>query len=269
MKFFIFASFFLAFISHKSIAYGEIEWVRNGTTLNYTIISLIGGVDRSYNCKWQNKCWVEMNRGLKDGSKIPIRIWAEEVPYSKGEILSPLELTRLYTNYGLHKKGVINNYSDDECILLYLGGGVPMSWGTASYPLGNSCNGSMTPVPPPEPLPAECSLNGDIMLNHGVLQEDKVNGNRVQVTAYVRCSRDATVNIRVQIPGGGNKVMLRTDNSLAAALSINGNDGTQGVKVYVPGASGAPLIFSSTLNVLGNTTPGPFTGMAVAIMNII
>ncbi|EMJ4651132.1 hypothetical protein RSM18_004687 [Serratia marcescens] len=98
----------------------------------------------------------------------------------------------------------------------------------------NSCSGSVTsppPVKPPEP-PVFYAMNGDIYLQHGVLEGKELSGYKANTTARLTCTRAAKVKVRALTYVGSNSttVNLNVDGSLQSILSVNGvvGDGGRG-----------------------------------------
>lgn len=158
-----------------------------------------------------------------------------------------------------------------KCIRLTLaseGGGVGN--GSGMRAIGSSCDGTMNPPPTEPPLPPlSCTINGDINLAHGVLNQDSLNGNTKSVYVQVSCNRDANVKITARANNGGDVVTLRSDGSLKSKLQVNSIAGATGATLRVPGGNGTSVMFSSTLMSTGNVVAGNFSGSAVAVVTII
>ncbi|SMB26910.1 putative MrfH protein [Serratia proteamaculans] len=129
-----------------------------------------------------------------------------------------------------------------------------------------------TPVPgsicglAPPPTGA-CKLVGDIVLDHGTVNSDQVNGNQATTTANLECSQ--AMSIKVTATGvGSTDVVLRADGSLTSSLQVNGVAGKTGATVDVPANTKTPVKFTSVLKTKGTVAAGPFTGSGTAVLSI-
>ncbi|CAI1094347.1 hypothetical protein [Serratia quinivorans] len=130
---------------------------------------------------------------------------------------------------------------------------------------GTPAPGSICGIAPP-PV-GVCKLVGDIILDHGTVNSDKINGNQATTTAYLECSQ--AMSIKVTAMGmGAQDVTLRVDGSLSASLQVNGVAGKTGANVDVPANTRTPVKFISVLKTKGAVAAGPFSGSGTAVLSI-
>ncbi|WP_283602732.1 hypothetical protein [Serratia proteamaculans] len=116
------------------------------------------------------------------------------------------------------------------------------------------------------PLPlGACKLVGDIVLDHGTINSDRVDGNQTSTTAYLECNQ--AMSIKVTATGmAAPDVTLRADGSLSSSLQVNGIAGKTGATVDVPANTRTPVKFTSVLKTKGTVAAGPFTGSGTAVL---
>ncbi|HIE1062985.1 TPA: hypothetical protein ACXJQO_004522 [Serratia marcescens] len=245
-----------------------INWSLQGNNLHYTITSAYNNTtDEIIDCATAiGGCFIQMGIGHDPFKNI---LWKDYVNTLKGK-QSPKRIAEEWSAARLPKSGVINNWpqwiSKNPCIVLYIGSDY-----RGSAFLGDSCSGTMTPPPTePPPPPLSCSISGNgIVLPHGSLDQNVLNGNTKSVTVMISCTKTATVRITAKAGNGTDTVTLRSDGSLKSRLQVNGIAGTTGATVSVPGTSGTYVQFSSTLITNGTVAAGAFYGTAVAVVTII
>jgi hypothetical protein len=137
--------------------------------------------------------------------------------------------------------------------------------GGPSWQIGTPAPGSTCGIAPP-PL-GVCKLVGDIILDHGTVNSDKINGNQATTTANLECSQ--AMSIKVTATGvATTDVVLRADGSLSASLQVNGVAGKTGANVDVPANTRTPVKFTSVLKTKGAVAAGPFSGSGTAVLSI-
>ncbi|MGB8664879.1 MAG: exotoxin [Serratia inhibens] len=116
---------------------------------------------------------------------------------------------------------------------------------------------------PPEEQNACNIVMPQINLNHGILEEDSIDNNKVSSALAVTCTK--MTNILLYINAGDGGVQLRSDGSLYSNLLLNEQPAKNGIALQA-GPSGAVVQISSVLRKVGDVPPGPFQGSAVAIL---
>ncbi|MEB6541872.1 hypothetical protein MXM81_22630 [Serratia plymuthica] len=266
---------FSVFFSSESKSAVTVEWDLRGDDLYYVITDLHFVSSSRIDCGQRfnrTKCYVGVTLN-------PYNIWGDEYVQWKDQVsslrgvLAADVVVREWASTSMPKHSVIYNWPyhvahGRKCIRLNVvtetGNMFGMDW------IGNSCDGTMNPPPTEPPLPPlSCTINGDINLAHGVLNQDNVNGNTKSVYAQVSCNREATVKITALANNGGDVVTLRPDGSLKTKLQVNNIAGATGATVRVPGSNGTSVLFSSTLSSNGNVAAGNFSASAVAVVAIL
>lgn len=134
------------------------------------------------------------------------------------------------------------------------------SWATFTTNYNYLLPGADSCGPPPIP-PNQCNVSGGtVMLDHGTLKLGEINGQKVEVTRQVTCTREASVTYTV---AGGNPVNL--GNGIRSTLSVN--DVSAGQTIKLPGGT-SNLKIASTLADFGAVS-GPFSRTIVLIQNIL
>lgn len=138
------------------------------------------------------------------------------------------------------------------------GGGI---WGGQGIPApGATCGIAPPPI-------GKCQLVGDITLDHGTVNSDRIDGNQATTTANLECSQ--AMSIKVTATGvGSTDVVLRADGSLTSSLQVNGVAGKTGATVDVLANTKTPVKFTSVLKTKGTVAAGPFTGSGTAVLSI-
>lgn len=132
---------------------------------------------------------------------------------------------------------------------------------------GGVCGGGKIP---PAPTPASCQLTGNVNIDYGTLNADKLSGLHKAGSTTVVCNKNATVNLAVyNATDKTNVVELEKDGSLSAKLTVDGADVSKkqkslNVKANVPTA----INIDSELAVSGTPPAGAFNGSAVAVITI-
>ncbi|HEY3987150.1 hypothetical protein [Cedecea sp.] len=242
----------------------DINWELVGSDLRYTITEA-----RDHDAVKRANCG-----GILSGNQCFVKFFLGDNPYQpplfndtvnlRGS-QSPQDILQTWSLAALPKSGVVKDWSpgNNYCFVLYIFAS------NLTYGVGNSCQGTMTPPPTePPPPPLSCSLSGDIYLRHGVQDSGSVNGHTATSTAYVSCTRTATVNIKAVVALGGSST-VPLSSGLQSRLTVNGIEGAAGATLSVPGASGSNVTFKSTLITSGEVGAGSFNGTAVAILNIL
>ncbi|MDX7780545.1 PapG chaperone-binding domain-containing protein [Aeromonas hydrophila] len=113
--------------------------------------------------------------------------------------------------------------------------------------------------------PIACNIgNTSLLIDHGTLNIDEVNGHSATTTTSVTCDSSATIRFRLsdQRPNLGNGIY--------SDIYINnqGFTGAVGNINYSVPSSGLPLTIESRL-VSSNPQPGLFSGSVVIIMDVL
>ncbi|QDI20295.1 hypothetical protein FBF86_20925 [Serratia marcescens] len=251
-----------ALIPRAASAMSEAIWTWDGaTTLKYNLIRLennMSGGDSRYNCGVNGKnCSVKMYVNYDTENRL---LWTDNIPYVSGTMYGS-EIIANYNNYKLPKSGSITNYKYKDCVQIFLTDGRLLGR------TANSCAGTLNPPPPP-PSSVSCYMN-PVEIKHPPLQSDEINGKTISVNMAVVCTGQATVRISALANDGSSLLSLRGDGSLKSELSVNGQSGTPGALVTVPGYGGASVSFSSKLVTSGNVAAGDFRGTGVVKINIL
>lgn len=235
------------------------EWIWNGTTLNYTIYALNSGTGYPLNC---GRNGIDCNISMYVDYVGPNhrQLWQDSVPTSISGATTAGEVISAYNREKLPKSGSITNYKS-ECISIYIKDKRLTSL------VGGTCFGTITPPPPP-PSSVSCDLS-PISLRHPPLAPEDIDGNRASANMLLTCTRQATVRIKAMAGDGSNLLKLRANGSLNSALSVNGTPGNTGALVTVPGPSGIGVMFTSTLIASGNVEAGNFSASGIAQINIL
>lgn len=125
--------------------------------------------------------------------------------------------------------------------------------------MASSAKGEIPPPKPAEPT-TNCSIAGSIDLHHGNLSLEAVNTNRAYTTAYVTCSRSATVSIAIE-----GMVKLNGVEGLYSQLSVGGMAVGKDYS-FTADSSYTPVLFESVLRSSGTVTPGNFSGSARVVL---
>lgn len=133
-------------------------------------------------------------------------------------------------------------------------------FGSGAYP--NRLPSSVCAIPPEEQNACNIVMP-QINLDHGILEEGNLNNNKVSSALAVTCTK--MTNILLYINEGDGGVQLRSDGSLYSNLLLNEQPAKNGIALQA-GPSGAVVQISSVLRKVGDVSPGPFQGSAVAIL---
>ncbi|KYG17279.1 hypothetical protein [Serratia plymuthica] len=261
---------FSVFFSSESKSETIIEWDLRGNDLYYVITSA--------SAPWGNAwidCGVWFTRSecfvwLQVGNDLMKYVQWKDYQDSLRNRMYSKDIVEHWNRTSMPRSGVIYNWLDHvangrKCILIYVSG----DRRSATELVGDSCTGTITPPPTEPPLPPlSCTINGDINLAHGVLNQDNVNGNTKSVYARVSCNREATVKVTARANNGGDVVTLRSDGSLKSKLQVNNIAGATGVTVRVPGSNSVSVLFSSTLSSDSHVAAGNFSASAIAVLAI-
>ncbi len=113
-------------------------------------------------------------------------------------------------------------------------------------------------------LPAlVCDIQGNPIINHGDISDAKVEGNEAWTHMYITCTGPSSVNVAI---GGNDKavVKLRGDEGLYSKITINNQDGAEGVNIPASENPAKPILVKSTLfTTAGSARPGAFSGFSV------
>lgn len=158
------------------------------------------------------------------------------------------------------------------CIRLVSHGAFGGNWGTVLKITHLSSGGECGPpdiggevIPPIDPpvKPTSCSINGDIYLRHGNVNEDSINENRASAIAYLSCSRTSTVKVSV---GNGGVIDLNAKSGLKSTIYISGK---KGVNTF-GNVNVLSVLFESVLSKTGGeVVGGNFSNSAVATLDIL
>jgi hypothetical protein len=151
-----------------------------------------------------------------------------------------------------------DSFPDERCFLATI---VSTRGDTASE---SSCAQNM---PPPPPVFIQCAMDKDIVLQHGVLEVEKVNGNIATATAALSCSGRAQVRVTAR-GTQGDAIVLDKQSGLSSQLKVNGYSGGSGVTLTFNAKGSQSITFTSTLQ---SRTPaaGNFLGSGVVVVDIL
>jgi len=118
------------------------------------------------------------------------------------------------------------------------------------------------------PIPVQCVVSGDTVLNHGLINENNIEGNRALQILSVSCSGKSSVVVRTRsYQSNSNRIPLRDDGSLYSTIRVNALDATEGVTVGISDGIGSFLV-ESTLSTNGETVdPGPIATAFVVVVD--
>lgn len=134
--------------------------------------------------------------------------------------------------------------------------------------MGNSCDGTLPPIPPPDPDPVSCTDTGEVRLQHGTLEYEQSKGSVAQGTYGVTCDGDATVRVTATAIGGQSDiVVLDAKSGLSTELKVNGKAGDTGDLFAVKKGIPKEVLITSTLNETHDHV-GAFSGSGSLIINI-
>lgn len=163
-----------------------------------------------------------------------------------------------YSGETYHRGDVIRN----ECVTLFLSKGYNDDRGYM-YP-GAICG----VAPPPGGICSFDVRSPNVVLDHGRLPDDAIDGNTVSEYITMKCSKSMTVRI-YSITDLDDRLKLK--QNLYSRLTLNNmslGSAHGGVPIYVPAGSPADAELKSTLETRGAVTPGPFSGRISIIMTI-
>ncbi len=155
--------------------------------------------------------------------------------------------------------------NEDTCFyVLYRNATVGIATALAKPISGTTC------VKPKPPV-AQCEIaSGDIVLDHGTLNNSDVNGNKVSKDVVIYCSRNTTVRVYAQNVVNDTEIInLNREGTLNARLSVNGRSGAVGDVIGVQGNTGSRASISSELFSTSKVDVGNFSGGGVVYVEII
>lgn len=121
-------------------------------------------------------------------------------------------------------------------------------------------------APPPV---GSCKLDGDITLDYGSVTAASLNGKVISKTSSVTCSKDMAIQLWLFNPSDdSDQVPLRSDNSIVAKLTLNGDSATAGKTINVTSGVATPFTVSSEALVSGTPEAGAFSGSAILLLAI-
>lgn len=267
---FIYGLFFI-FISGGGVYAAEplkadITWSWNGDKLKYVINSVSSSSGKQYrSCIFVGSCQISIDYASGTGA-------LKDHFYPLGQI--PAGTLSNIANKVTEKDLPITNVLDGgaqykECyyVKLHL---TPSSFDSSAE--ASTCDGSATPPPISPPLPPEkviCTLSDNSTLDHGTLSASAVVGHSTDVFSMLFCTGKATAKIKVTDGKGSDMLKLADNGSLYSTLKVNGQKGSIGINISIPGEGGAPLLFSSELSVNGTPSSGSFSASAVATVEVL
>ncbi|HEI8819793.1 MULTISPECIES: PapG chaperone-binding domain-containing protein [unclassified Serratia (in: enterobacteria)] len=134
---------------------------------------------------------------------------------------------------------------------------------SSAYYISMPGQGCIGPTPPNN----ECKVDtGSVILDHGELTADAVNGHRKNESVRISCTYPANANLAVYSKDANEKIMLKADGSLYSTVTIDGVSGVSGKTINIP-QGGATINLESTLHTLGKVEAGPFSGSAILVVN--
>lgn len=120
----------------------------------------------------------------------------------------------------------------------------------------------------PQPV-GSCKLDGDITLDYGSVTAASLNGKVISKTSSVTCSKDMAVQLWLFNPSDdSDQVPLRSDKSIVAKLTLNGDSATAGKTINVTSGVATPFTVSSEALVSGSPEAGAFSGSAILLLAI-
>jgi hypothetical protein len=109
-------------------------------------------------------------------------------------------------------------------------------------------------------------------LRHGTLEATQVSGHAITSHPTLTCSENKTVIVRAVFAPTDPRstIPLRVDHSVSSHLTVNGVDGSTGVRINVSATARWPTSLDLT-STLDTTTPsaGALEGSAVLIVEIL
>jgi hypothetical protein len=157
-----------------------------------------------------------------------------------------------------HKGSMITN----ECVGIFWSGKSATNINVSSAEL---VTGSVCGIAPP-PI-GVCSISEErIVLNHGSLTGDSLQGNVARGSLFVVCSQPTSVALTIRVDNN-SRLSLGNNTGVYSTLRINDKPGVSGYQ-FVALSSGATIPITSTLGVNGAVKPGNYSGQTVAILAV-
>ncbi|MBL3523564.1 hypothetical protein IM876_12860 [Serratia plymuthica] len=192
-----------------------------------------------------------------------------------GELYTALRPYGLYAGMSVVGNGNGPAYCDPEKVFPGAKCIINDRWQAYSkvcYALGYQISQSYIALPGqgcigPTPPNNECKVDsGSVILDHGELTTDKVNGNRKNVSVRISCTLPANADLVIYSKDANEKIMLKNDNSLYSTVTIDGISGPAGKTINIP-QGGVTINLESTLHTVGNVQAGPYSGTAILVIN--
>lgn len=143
------------------------------------------------------------------------------------------------------------------CLYFVIFGGV----GTSGKPYVSDV-GCQQP-PPPKNF---CTLQpGEIILNHGTVSPDFLNGNTATATAWVQCSLDTNFSVYLRGMDSNSEIPLGSSSTVKSKIYI-GDNGKVGISKVLKAIANVPtsVEFKSVLSATQPVQPGVLSGTVVA-----
>ncbi|WP_297203666.1 hypothetical protein [uncultured Pluralibacter sp.] len=120
-----------------------------------------------------------------------------------------------------------------------------------------------TAIPPDN---FRCTLDIPPYIDHGTLSAREVNGSSASVNGKVSCNYDGQFSISTISDSGDNIVHLK-DNSVISAVTINGQNATNGLVIKTMRSRPTNIKVNSVLTSDGTVTSGNYKGNIVIYVN--
>jgi len=133
---------------------------------------------------------------------------------------------------------------------------------TPSYKLPSTLCGTAPPVD------LTCNILSAVILEHGTLTTDQVNGHQAATKIRVTCNQDATILAQSLGENSNKNIQLKPDGSLESEILINGTPGSDGGKIEVRENIASEINITSTLIQHGELDEGSFHGSGTLIIKM-
>lgn len=122
--------------------------------------------------------------------------------------------------------------------------------------------------PPPNNF---CTLQpGEIILDHGTVSPDFLNGNTATATAWVQCSLDTNFSVYLRGMDSNTEIPLGSSSTVKSKVYIGGNDKVGNSKVLKAKANVPTSVeFKSVLSATQPVQPGVLSGTVVAELSFL
>ncbi|CNF68166.1 exported pilin protein [Yersinia frederiksenii] len=115
------------------------------------------------------------------------------------------------------------------------------------------------------PTPETCEVTGDVYINHGLLNQQAIDGATKSEPLIINCTVRTSVILTLV---GGKNIDLGQSGNLTSTLKTSGQDLSNGVTVTA-GVGNTSFQIESTLHTIGLPSTGTFGGSGVVIMTYL